>query len=296
MKTLVATPDPEEPSPITELVLTESRTMRTQTAGRVDVLDKVKALALLPDGVHATTEIVAAYYEVGVDAVESVVRRNRSELEENGLRTLRGTELREYKKATDGQVDSRLGRSGSLRLFTRRSILNVGQLLAESIVARQVRTYLLNVEETATPEQRATAIEKAATAEAQLRAIEVLARIDGNTSYARSISRHIAARMLGQEPEIDPADITITCDEFLTERGVTGKDLRSARVKLGTTVAALYRARYGGKDPQKIKRPINGVHRDVAVYTHRDIDLFDKAWTEVGRHYNVQQRIDGSAA
>ncbi len=108
-----------------------------------------------------------------------------------------------------------------------------------------------------------------------------------NSSYVEAMARTELARMNGAEPDIDPADITITCDEFLTERGVNGADLSSARVKLGKGVAALYRMRYG-QDPQKIKRPINGVHRDVAVYTHRDIDLFETAWAEIGRHYNVQ--------
>lgn len=279
-----------------DLVLTESRTMRTQTIERTDVLDKVKALALLPDGVHATTEIVASYYEVPVATIESVVEDNRQELETNGRRVLRGVEFREFAAPFGGPAKLGLSsKARSLAVFSRRAILNVGQLLTESDVARQVRTYLLDVEEVATPEQKATAIEKAAEAEAQLRAIEVLARIDGNTSYARSISRHIAARMLGEEPELDQADVTITCDEYLTERGVANADLGSARTRLGRAVAALYRARHNC-DPQKIKRPIHGVHRDVAVYTHRDIDLFDKAWAEVGRHYNVQTNITGSAA
>jgi hypothetical protein len=278
-----------------ELILTESRTMRAQTADRVDVLDKVKALALLPDGVHATTEIVASYYGVDVEAIKSLVRRNRDELEVNGLRKLSGDELREFVRVSLTPANDVSSKTRTLNLFTRRTILNVGQLLTESDVARQVRTYLLDVEEIATPAQRATAIEKAAEAEAQLRAIEVLARIDGNTSYARSISRHIAARMLGQEPELDPADMTVTCDEYLDGR-IADADLPSARTRLGKTVAALYRARYG-KDPQKIKRPIHGVHREVAVYTHRDIDLFDKAWVEVSRHYDVQDRIElGGAA
>ncbi|MBP5913189.1 hypothetical protein F3K34_13190 [Streptomyces sp. LBUM 1486] len=278
-----------------EIALTESRAMRAETAGRVDVLDKVKALALLPDGVHATTEIVASYYEVDASTIDSLAAANRGELADNGRRVLRGVELREFAAPFGGVANLGLSpKARSLAVFSRRAVLNVGQLLAKSEVARKVRTYLLEVEQQAAPEQRLTAIEKASEAEAQLRAIEVLARIDGNTSYARSISRHIAARMLGQEPDVDPADITITCDEFLSERGVAGKDLRSARVRLGTTVASLYRARYG-QAPQKIKRPINGVHRDVAVYTHRDIDLFDKAWAELGRHYNVQTAIGGAA-
>ncbi|MEW1895970.1 MULTISPECIES: hypothetical protein [Streptomyces albidoflavus group] len=274
---------PDQPN---ELVLTESRTMRAQTAGRVDVLDKVKALALLPDGVHATTEIVASYYEVGIEAIKSLVKDNRAELEGNGYRVLAGAERAEFVRS---QQDLTLPPARHLATFTRRTILNVGQLLTESDVARQVRTYLLDVEEAATPEQKVTAVEKATEAEAQLRAIEVLARIDGNTSYARSLSRHIAARMLGEEPELDPADVTITCDEYLDGRIAAG-DMASARTRMGRTVAALYRARYGA-DPQKIKRPIHGVHRDVAVYTHRDLDLFDTAWTEVSRHYNVQDRI-----
>lgn len=284
------------PDQRSELVLTESRTMRAQTGGRVDVLDRVKALVLLPDGMHATTDVVASYFEVGVEAIKSLVKDNRAELAENGYRVLRGADFREFAGSQQDLANTFDPKARSVALFTRRTILNVGQLLTESDVARRVRTYLLGVEEQATPEQKATAIEKAAEAEAQLRAIEVLARIDGNTSYARSLSRHVAARMLGEEPELDPADITITCDEYLDGR-IAPTDLGSARTRLGKTVAALYRARYDGKDPQKIKRPIHGVHRDVAVYTHRDIDLFDTAWGEISRHYDVQDRFQlGGAA
>ncbi|MGW2113717.1 hypothetical protein [Streptomyces zhihengii] len=277
-----------------DLAFTESRTMRAQTADRIDVLDKVKALALLPDGMHATVEGVASYFEVEIDAVKSVVRRHREELEGNGLRKLTGEDLRQFVRVSLTPANGLSTKARSLHVFTRRAILNVAQLLTESDVARQVRTYLLEVEEQATPEQRATAIEKAEEAEAQLRAIEVLARIEGNSSYARSISRHIAARMLGEEPELDSADITITCDEYLIEKGVAAADMQSARTRMGKTVAALYRARYG-KDPQKIDRPIHGVHRKVAVYTHRDIDLFDKAWSEVGRHYDIQTSFGDAA-
>jgi hypothetical protein len=117
-----------------------------------------------------------------------------------------------------------------------------------------------------------------------------------NASYVEAMARTELARMNGEEPDIDPADITITCDEYLDGR-IAAADVASARTRLGKTVAALYRARYGGKDPQKIKRPIHGVHRDVAVYTHRDIDLFDTAWVEISRHYDVQDRIQlGGAA
>ncbi|WP_067459297.1 phage antirepressor N-terminal domain-containing protein [Actinomadura macra] len=125
----------------------------------------------------------------------------------------------------------------------------------------------------------------AARTRAQLEAVGVAKRYGlVNSSYLEGMSRTLLARMTGEEPQIDPADMTITCQEYVEDKGLTGKTMRSARTRLGTAVAALYRARYG-QDPQKIKRPIDGVYRPVGVYTHRDLDLFHTAWAEVGRHY-----------
>lgn len=279
---------PDQPH---ELVLTESRTMRAQTADRVDVLDKVKALALLPDGVHATTDIAASYFEVDVEAIKSLVKDNRAELESNDYRVLAGEELRSFKDLCGIESKAR-----SLAVFSRRTLLNVGQLLRESLVAKQVRTYLLDVEDTAAPEQRLEAVERAQLASARLGAMGVAKQFGlVNASYVEAMARTELARMNGEEPDIDPADMTITCDEFLDGR-IAKADVASARTRLGRAVAGLYRARYL-KDPQKIQRPIHGVHREVAVYTHRDIDLFDTAWAEISRHYNVQNPIalDGAA-
>lgn len=156
----------------------------------------------------------------------------------------------------------------------------------------------------ATPEQigelrtELDAVERAVLARHRIEAIGAAKQFHlVNDSYLEGLVRTELARMSGEEPDVDPLDMTITCDEYLGMRGVAGADLPSARTRLGKTVAALYRARHS-KDPQRIKRPINGVHREVAVYTQRDIDLFDTAWVEVGRHYNQQQAIaplDGAA-
>jgi antirepressor protein len=150
-------------------------------------------------------------------------------------------------------------------------------------------------EQVADLRDRLDGVERARLAQERLSAMGVAKQFGlVNSSYVEAMARTELARMNGEEPDIDPADITITCEEFLTERGVTGPDLRSARTRLGKTVATLYRARYD-QAPQTIKRPIDGVHRDVKVYTHRDIDLFEKAWAELGRHYNVQTAIGGAA-
>lgn len=126
---------------INEGVLLESRTMRGAVIGRVEVLDRVRELELCPDGLHATTNDVARYFEVGVAAVHSVVFDHRAELESNGYHVLTGSPLTSFKEVSG--INSRMR---SLALFPRRAVLNVAMLLRDSEVARQVRAYLLDAE------------------------------------------------------------------------------------------------------------------------------------------------------
>ncbi|AUG78545.1 hypothetical protein CFP65_3760 [Kitasatospora sp. MMS16-BH015] len=124
-----------------DTVLIESPTMRAAVADRVEVLDKVRALVLLPDGMHVTTEGVAQYFEVEEKAVHSLVIDHRGELESNGYRVVTGAELASFKEL--GKSPSR---ARSLALFTRRTVLNLAMLMRDSEVARQVRCYLLDIE------------------------------------------------------------------------------------------------------------------------------------------------------
>ncbi|WP_016906076.1 hypothetical protein [Streptomyces xiaopingdaonensis] len=139
----------------TESVLTESRSARSAVAHRVEVLDRVKALALSPDGVRASTRDVAAFFEVEVKVVEKLVERHRKELQESGMAVVVGGDLRKYQTdnvsvCSEGEVGYPQGgypqRRKSLMVFTRRAVLNVGMLLRDSEVARRVRRYLLEAE------------------------------------------------------------------------------------------------------------------------------------------------------
>lgn len=124
-------------------LLVESQAERARHAGRTDVLDKVKALTLLPDDMHADTSGVADYYEVGRKTIESLVYDHRDELESNGYRIARGQELSSLKKESGHAIPQS---TPVLGLFPRRAILNVGMLLTASPIAKQVRNYLLDVE------------------------------------------------------------------------------------------------------------------------------------------------------
>lgn len=136
-----------------ETALIESRALRDSVMGRTEALAKVKALALLPDGLHVTTRMVADYFEVGERVVNKLIQRHRSELGDNGFVVLRGADLERFKGDSmslypGGQSESYPQARSNLALFTRRAVLNVAMLLRDSDIARRVRTYLLDAEET----------------------------------------------------------------------------------------------------------------------------------------------------
>lgn len=125
-----------------EAALLESRALRDSVRSRTDALDRVKALLLLPDDIHVTTTMVADYFEVGLEAVKSLVKDHREELTTNGYHVLAGQELRAFKN-----LSGIAPRTPWLALFPRRAVLNVSMLLRESPIARQVRQCLLDIEE-----------------------------------------------------------------------------------------------------------------------------------------------------
>ncbi|MGC5005720.1 hypothetical protein [Streptomyces sp. DT203] len=138
----------------TEVALLESRALRVEQMGRVDVLDRVKSLVMLPDGIHVRTEDVARYFEVSTTAVRRLTDRHQGELAENGMRVLRGAELRSFhsdilslwERKEREKPESYPQAATQLRLYTRRTVLNVAMLLRDSDIARCVRTYLLDAE------------------------------------------------------------------------------------------------------------------------------------------------------
>jgi ribosomal 50S subunit-associated protein YjgA (DUF615 family) len=255
-----------------ELILTESRTMRARTVDRVDVLDKVKALALLPDGVHATTDIVASYYEVDIEAIKSLVKDNRVELSENGMRILVGEELRSFKDLCGIESKAR-----SLATYSRRTILNVGQLLRDSAVAKQVRTYLLEVEEQATPQQRSEAVEAIELAEARMRVLKVAAGIV-SPDWLETKARLVAARALGEEPEIDPLDVPLYVPDFLKSKGLKRREIESVQSWFGRRAAAIYKARTGEDIGTRQTDLPNGSVRETKAWTEHHRPVFDETW------------------
>jgi len=132
------------------LVLVESKTAREEFIDRDYVLDKVKALKMLPDDLHVTVSMAAEYYEVGSVTIRSVINRHKKEFESDGYKVLKGRKLQEFKDFLYGscvaQLPSEIKNSSVLALLPRRAVLRLGMLLQESEVARRVRDYLLDTE------------------------------------------------------------------------------------------------------------------------------------------------------
>jgi hypothetical protein len=138
-------------------VLLESKTARDGQLTQVshdaasDVLSKAKALvfALWQGTGAATTQEMAEYYEVPVDAVESVLRRNRDELESDGVNTLKGSDLKAFRYHSVKLTES--SKTARVTIWTPRAALRLGMLLRDSEVAKQVRNVLLDVTQAAEP-------------------------------------------------------------------------------------------------------------------------------------------------
>lgn len=185
---------------IKEEQLLEQRELREQLAGRVEILEKVKELLLIPNTNGATLQQVADYYEVGLKAIETISLRHKDELTEDGmgnrsykdflnihhegLETAKGKAIFTYKSGEILTVPMR-----GLKVFPRRAILRVGMLLRDSNIAKEVRTQLLNMEEKTSNEIKTQDID-----EEQKLAIEIgMSYMSGNIEqFAQASTKMVA--------------------------------------------------------------------------------------------------------
>lgn len=139
----------------THLELIEgTKTQRDKFISEVEVLEKVKHIALLPYEETMTTEMVADFYEVEVNTIHALVFDNKSELEYDGYETLVKERLAYFKKVCEIK-----SRARQLSVFPRQAVLRVGMLLRDSPIAIKVRNYLLDVESKASDEMKLDVIE-----------------------------------------------------------------------------------------------------------------------------------------
>ena len=128
---------------LNEELLINNKEERDKYIDRINVLEKVKDLLLLGDSEFATTQQVADYYEVDISVIQKLVSRNKQELESNGLKLNSKNDIKNL-IGQDVKLEITIPNRG-MKLFPKRAILNVGMLLRDSKVAKEVRTRLLDI-------------------------------------------------------------------------------------------------------------------------------------------------------
>ncbi len=133
-----------------DAILIESRAARERQMAEMtneraeDLLRRAKAIVFVArqgEGI-ATTEQMAAFYEVPSSTVRSVIREgnHRDELNSDGLKTLRGRDLKDARAIIALPSDT-----SQALTWTPRAALRLGMFLRDSLVARQVRTLLIDI-------------------------------------------------------------------------------------------------------------------------------------------------------
>ena len=145
---------------ITESVLVESRSARTSAISNfsddraLELLNKAKALvmAVWQGTAIATNAQVAEFYEISEDVVRDNIRRNKEEFESDGLRVVKGKQLKDL-LAIGSEKISQPKSTTILTLWTPRAAARLGMALRDSLVARQVRSTILDIVEAVNPQQ-----------------------------------------------------------------------------------------------------------------------------------------------
>ncbi len=144
---------------LTDCVLVESKSARENQIKNVshdranEIFSKIKTLYVtLRQGVGcATTERVVEFYETKTNVVKSALRRYRQEFESDGLKTLKGRQLKSFKDVSVTMAES--SKVPSLIIWTPRAALRLGMVLRDCALAASVRTSLLDAVEKAIPAQ-----------------------------------------------------------------------------------------------------------------------------------------------
>jgi hypothetical protein len=98
-------------------------------------------------------------------------------------------------------------------------------------------------------------------------------------------ARLVAARALGEEPEVDPLDIPLYVPDFLKGKGLSRKQVESVQSWFGRRAAALYEAEHGEKPGKRQSDLPNGSVRETYAWTQRHLPVFEETW---GRYYADQ--------
>lgn len=124
------------------------------TENNIHILEQIKDILTIDKTDLITVRMCADYYEVGEKAIGSLIFDNKNELIENGLKIITGKETKEIlvkfsKKFTNYkgyfECDGIKFANRSNTFMTKRTLLNIGMLLRDSEIAKELRQRILDI-------------------------------------------------------------------------------------------------------------------------------------------------------
>lgn len=109
---------------------------------------------------------------------------------------------------------------------------------------------------------------------------EVLSILNGIVApeWLETKGRLVAARALGEEPEVDPLDVPLYVPDFLKDQGLKRREIESVQSWFGRRAAAIYKAQSGEEVGTRQSDLPNGSVRETKAWTERHRPVFEETW------------------
>ena len=117
--------------------------------------------------------------------------------------------------------------------------------------------------------------------ETQARVLDILKNVISK-DYLEAKARIVAARAMGDTPEIEAGARPLYIQDYLREKGATADEVTRFASAFGRYVREDYVAERGVEPGRRFDETSSGRVREVYAYTEADRPIFDRAW---GRSY-----------
>lgn len=132
-------------------------------------------------------------------------------------------------------------------------------------------------------------------AKRQAEVLSILAPIV-SPDWLETKARLVAARALGEEPEIDPLDVPLYVPDFLKGKGLRKAEIESVQSWFGRRAAAIYKAQTDEEVGTRQTDLPNGSVRETKAWTVRHLSAFEDTWDRYYAAAYPQQLGFGGAA
>lgn len=115
--------------------------------------------------------------------------------------------------------------------------------------------------------------------ETQARVLDILKNVI-SPDYLEAKARIVAARVMGDTPEIEAGARPLYIQDYLRERGATTDEVTRFASAFGRYVRTAYVAERGVEPGKRFDETPSGQVRETYAYTETDRPIFDRAWSK----------------